>query len=31
VAKDYQGDDDGRDKGQAYENPIICIFSSDGA
>jgi hypothetical protein len=29
VAKNHQGDDDGRDQSQAYENPIICILNSD--
>jgi len=30
VTKDHQGDDDGRDQGQADEDPMICILNSDG-
>jgi hypothetical protein len=30
MANDHQGDDDGRDQGQAYEDPMICILNSDG-
>jgi hypothetical protein len=30
LAKHYQGDDDGRDQGQAYEDPIVCILNGDG-
>ncbi len=31
LAQDHQGDDDSRDQGQAYKDPIICILNSGRA
>jgi hypothetical protein len=31
VAKDHQGNNNGRDQSQTYEDPIICTFNGDGA